>query len=88
MEHTSEHVLEGKMIESESFKRRSEKNKQIQLGSIKIDYIDKDKKIIYETKKSSKNLEVSIMQIKYYLYIINDIEWKGVIEIPKEKKES
>ena len=85
MEQYNEDVLIGKLIEESSFKRRSNKNKQIELGSIKIDYLDKDNKIIYETKKSSRNLESAIWQMKYYLYILND-NYTGIIEIPKEKK--
>jgi len=85
MEQTSEIVTLGKLIEESTYDRRSEKNKQILLGSIKVDYLDKKKKILYETKKSSKNLDVSIWQMKYYLYVVGD-DWSGVIEIPSEKK--
>jgi CRISPR-associated exonuclease Cas4 len=85
MEHTSEIVKLGKLIEDMSYERRSEKNKQILLGSIKIDYINKYKKIIHETKLSSKNLDISIWQMKYYLYVIGG-NWRGVIEIPSERK--
>ena len=70
MEHTSELVKLGRLIEETSYDRRSENDKQILLGSIRIDYVNKNKKIIYETKLSSKNLDISIWQMKYYLYII------------------
>ena len=85
MEHTSELVKLGRLIEETSYDRRSENDKQILLGSIRIDYVNKNKKIIYETKLSSKNLDISIWQMKYYLYIIGN-NWHGVIEIPHERK--
>ena len=85
MEQNNEHVNIGKLIEENSFKRRSEKNKQVLLENIKVDYIDYKNKILYETKKSSKNIDSAIWQMKYYLYTISD-NYVGVIEIPKEKK--
>jgi CRISPR-associated exonuclease Cas4 len=88
MEHTSEIVKLGKLIEETTYDRRSEKDKQILLGSIRVDYINKHKKTIYETKLSSKNLDISRWQMKYYLYIIGG-DWQGIIEIPSERmKES
>lgn len=84
-EHTNEHVKLGKLIEENTFDRRSQKNKQVQIGSIKIDYVDKKNKVLHETKKSSKNIETAIWQMKYYLYLIRS-GYTGMIEIPKEKK--
>jgi CRISPR-associated exonuclease Cas4 len=85
MEQNNEHVNIGKIIEKESYKRRSSKNKQIILDNIKVDYIDFKNKILYETKKSSKYKDSAIWQMKYYLYIIRD-NYTGVIEIPKERE--
>lgn len=86
MEDTSSLVMEGKLVEETTFKRRSDKNKQILLGSIKVDYIDDKNKVLYETKKSSKNNDVSKWQMKYYLFVLKNREWKGIIEVPTEKK--
>lgn len=85
MEQYNENVLLGKLIEENSYKRRSEKQKQVLIDNIKIDYIDFKNKTLYETKKSSKHIESAIYQMKYYLYLIRD-GYKGVVEIPKEKK--
>lgn len=85
MEHTSQLIELGNIIEKSTYNRRSNKNKQVLIGSIKVDYVDKKKKIIHEIKKSSKNLNVSIWQTKYYLYILGK-DWKGIIEIPNERK--
>ena len=84
MEGNNSDVKIGKIIEKDSFKRRSNKNKNILIDNIKIDYIDKKNKILYETKKSSKHIKSAIWQMKYYLYTLNS-DYIGIIEIPKEK---
>lgn len=67
MEGFSDYVLIGKIISEESFKR--EKYKEIDIGSLKIDYIKvKDKVIVNEVKKSRKLEESHIWQVKYYIY--------------------
>lgn len=86
MEYTSEIVKDGKIIHETSYDRRSEKLKNIDIGSGKIDYIDNKNKIIHETKRSSNNIDSSIYQLKLYLYTLNDVSFTGLIEIPKEKK--
>jgi CRISPR-associated exonuclease Cas4 len=86
LQNLSQDVIIGKLIEENSFKRRSSKNKQILLDNIKIDYIDFKNNILYETKKSSLHINVAIMQMKYYLFLINDKRYSGVIEVPTERK--
>lgn len=85
MEDNFESVLIGKLIEENSHKRRSSKNKQVSFGNIKVDYIDDKQKTIYETKKSSKFLESAIWQMKYYIFTLKN-NYTGVIEIPTERK--
>lgn len=85
LENLSSDVQIGKLIEENTFTRRSNKNKQIQIENIKIDYIDFNKKILYETKKSSNNINSAIMQMKYYLFTLNDNNFTGIIEIPSER---
>jgi len=85
MEKFNSDVHIDKIIEEKSFKRRSNKNKNVQMDNIKVDYIDVKNKIIYETKKSSKHIYSAIWQMKFYLYSLKS-NYKGIIEIPVEKK--
>ena len=43
---------------------------------------------IAEIKKSSKRMDNAIMQLKYYLYLLRakSVKAKGLLKIPKEKK--
>lgn len=86
MENTSEIVSDGRIIHNITYTRRSEKFKNIDVGYGIVDYIDIKNKIVYETKRSSSNLDSSIIQLKLYLYSLNDNEYIGIIEIPKERK--
>ena len=77
----------GRMIHENSYTR---KKKEIVIDNCKFDVIDKKdgKYIIGEIKKSSKAIESSISQLKYYLYTLNKkgIILSGEILVPKEKK--
>lgn len=86
MEYTSEIVSMGKEIHESSFNRRNNKFKNINIGSGVVDFIDIKNKVVYETKKSSSSIDSSIMQLKFYLYTLNDDNLTGVIEIPNERK--
>jgi CRISPR-associated exonuclease Cas4 len=81
----SENVAIGKIIEESTYKRRSNKFKNFDIGGNVVDYIDFKNKIIYETKKSSKFLKFYQYQLKWYLYLIND-DFRGIIEVPTERK--
>ncbi len=94
MEQTSDLVADGKVIEEESYRRRTERYSQIELSSDihgmslsgKIDFFDTRDRIIHETKRSNKVEQAHIWQVKFYLWLmkLNDIEAeKGVIEYPK-----
>lgn len=94
MEHTSDLVLDGKIIEEESYQQRSEKYSQIELScdfegvslTGKIDFFDTKNRIIHETKRSNAVEDAHIWQVKFYLWLLklNDIEAeKGIIEYPK-----
>ena len=84
MEHTSDNVLIGKLIDEESYRR--EKKGIIIDGAVKIDFIDNN--VIHEVKKSKRMEEVHIGQVLYYIYRLRrkgvDIS-KGIINYPKEK---
>ena len=93
MEHTSDLVADGKLIEEESYLQRPERYEQIELSSKfqgsslagKIDFFDTKNKIIHETKRSNKVEQAHIWQVKFYLWLmkLNGIEAeKGIIEYP------
>lgn len=83
-EHDSEAVAMGKFIDENTFQR--EKHNIIVDGLINIDYIKNQ--LVYEIKKSDKCEEMSINQLKYYLYLLRNkgIEMNGVILYPLLKK--
>lgn len=94
MEQTSDLVLDGKVIEEESYQQRSERYSQIELSydfngislSGKIDFFDTKNGIIHETKRSNAVEDAHVWQVKFYLWLLqlNDIEAKkGIIEYPK-----
>jgi len=88
MEHTSDTVFEGKLLHETSYAQRSEKYKEVQIGSIKVDFYDFKKKIIHEIKKSSKMKDSHVWQLKYYILVFERAgieEVSGILEYPKER---
>lgn len=89
MEHTSDLVYEGKIIHENSYAQRAERYKELELGGIKIDYYDCKNKVIHEIKKSQKEHDSHVWQLKYYIYILElaGIDGvSGILEYPKERK--
>ncbi len=73
MEHTSDTVLLGKLIDESSYER---KDKGIDIdGTIVIDWIDERNGILHEVKKSDSKEEAHVWQILYYLWYLKQ---KGV----------
>lgn len=88
-EHTSDLVLEGKLIHEDSYPQRSERYEEIELDGIKADYYDAKSKVIHEIKKSNKVEKAHEWQVKYYLYVFeqNGIEGvTGLLEYPVLRK--
>lgn len=83
LESNSEDVLIGKELHNELNKS---KNTEIELDGIKIDKLTDD--YVIEVKKSDSNIEASIMQLKYYLYILNsyNIKKDGKLKIIEKDK--
>lgn len=85
MEEFSDYVLIGKIISEESFKR--EKYREVDIGSLKIDYLKIGNEVIVNEVKKSKKLEEShIWQVKYYIYRLNSLGincHRGIIHYPK-----
>ena len=88
-EHTSDLVLEGRLIHEDSYPQRSGKYEEIELDGIKVDFYDPKRKVIHEIKKSNKVEAAHEWQLKYYIYVFerNGIEGvTGVLEYPTLRK--
>lgn len=88
MEHNSEDVALGKLIDSSSY-NRNKKQIQIQIdGIINIDFID-GKNVIHEVKKTKSVEEAGVWQLKYYLWYLQkkgNSNITGIIDYPKLKR--
>ncbi|MGB4645842.1 MAG: CRISPR-associated protein Cas4 [Dictyoglomaceae bacterium] len=85
MEHTSEKVLLGKLLDEFSYPK--EKKRRVLIDDlISIDILNEDE--IREIKYSNKLEEPNRMQILYYLYYLKKlgIQKKGVLNYPKQKR--
>ncbi len=85
-EHNSDIVEQGKVLHESTYER---KQKDLGFGPIKIDWIDMDKHIIHEVKKTNKMENAHIWQLKYYLYYLkcnNITNYTGILNYPKIKK--
>jgi len=86
MEHTSDAVGLGKLIQETSYDQRSEQMEEVEIDGIKIDYYDRKNKIIHEIKKSDKMEDAHEWQVKYYIYVLKNRGVEGVtgiLEYPK-----
>lgn len=89
MEQTSDLVYEGKMIHDYSYPQRASKYREIEMDGIKIDFYDPVGKIIHETKKSHKEHDSHLWQLKYYIYRLEKAGVEGVtaiLEYPAERQ--
>jgi len=82
-ESSSELVSLGRLVHKDSYKR---KKKEIRIGDISIDHIDKD--VIHEVKKSDKIHEAHEFQLLYYIYCLKKlgVHKTGILDYPKLKK--
>lgn len=89
MEHNSDLVYEGKMIHEYAYPQRRERFREIELDGIKIDFYDQKNRVIHEIKKSRKEHESHVWQLKYYLLVFERAGIRnvtGILEYPKERK--
>jgi len=89
MEHTSDFVADGKLIDETSYGQRAAKYTQIEVGRVKIDFYDKKNKVIHETKRSKSYSEADVWQLKYYIYVLEMTGMEGVsgiLEYPNLRK--
>jgi CRISPR-associated exonuclease Cas4 len=89
MEHSSDLVYEGKMIHETTYPQRAERYREVELEGIKIDFYDQHSRVIHEIKKSRREHESHVWQLKYYIFVferagIEDVF--GILEYPKEHK--
>ena len=89
MEHTSDTVLLGRLIDQSSYQR---KDKGIDIdGTIVIDWIDERQGILHEVKKSDSIEEAHRWQMLYYLWFLRRkgvAHLKGEIDYPKLKQKT
>jgi CRISPR-associated exonuclease Cas4 len=89
MEHVSELVEMGKLIHETSYPGRSSKFEEVEIGGIKIDYYDAKSRVIHEIKKSDKIEKAHEMQLKYYIWVLEQYGIggvSGVLEYPRLRK--
>ncbi len=97
MEHTSDIVFEGKLLHETAYPQRAEKGREMEIrvsfGSVtlsaKIDFVDLNRKIIHETKKSDKLEHAHEAQLKFYILVLELSGATGVtglLEYPSQKK--
>lgn len=86
MEHTSELVGIGKLVDEETYSR--EKKHILVDDTINIDFL-KSWKVVHEVKKSKSMEPASIYQLKYYMSVLEEkgveVE-KGILDFPKLRK--
>ncbi len=86
MEHTSESVEIGKLIDESTYVRD---RKHIEIdGIINIDFIQNGREL-HEIKKSRKMEEVDVLQVKYYLYYLKNRgveDFTALIDYPLLKR--
>lgn len=86
MEHTSDLVAEGKLIDENSYPQRADRYQQLAIEGIKIDYYDAQLGVVREVKKSNKKESAHLAQLKYYLFVLerNGVKVQhGILEYPK-----
>lgn len=84
MEQESELVEIGKFIDENTYK--NERHNFLIDNIVNIDFLKKN--IVHEIKKSDKEKQMAINQIKYYLFILKNHGFeniKGELNIPKSK---
>lgn len=97
MEHTSDVVYEGKLIDETTYPQRAERYTEVEISvepdepdgiglSAKIDFYDPYLGVVHEVKKSAAREEAHVAQVQFYLYVLRKNQIKadyGLIEYPK-----
>lgn len=88
-EDNSQAVGEGKLIGKQSYARRASRWRELDLGFLKIDHFDPKAKLVREVKKSAKLEHAHVVQVQYYLYMLEKAGItgvRGVVEYPKQRR--
>lgn len=87
MEHESDTVQQGKLIDEESYPRE---HHSIDIdGVIVLDFANLRDGVLHEIKKSDAVEEAHLWQVKYYLYYLSQLGLSGItgeIDYPKLKR--
>jgi CRISPR-associated exonuclease Cas4 len=86
LEQDSELVAMGRLIHETTYSKRSDRFKELSIRGIKIDFFDRKTKSIHEIKKSDSYEEAQVLQVKFYIHVLelNGITGvSGIIEYPK-----
>lgn len=89
MEHSSDLVMEGKLIHETTYPQRPQRFEELEIDGIKIDFYDTANKRIHEIKKSASLEAAHEWQLKYYLYVLKQrgIEGaSGLLEYPRSRQ--
>ena len=84
-ENENEYVQLGRLVDETTYKRHK---KQIEIGRIKIDFVD-NQGVIHEVKKSNKVENAHIWQLKFYIHRLKTMgleNVRGELDYPKLKK--
>ncbi len=91
MEGESDAVAMGRLIHETSYTRRRH---EVQIGDIKLDWVDLQAGVIHEVKKSPAVEEAHLWQLRYYLYVLGQHgvtapdggPFRGEINYPKLRR--
>jgi CRISPR-associated exonuclease Cas4 len=85
LEADSDLVLLGKLLHEEGYRR---KFKEVSIGRVKIDFLERGKGEIHEVKRSRRLEKAHLFQLLYYLYYLKKIgvDVKGVLHYPLLKR--
>ena len=87
MEHTSEYVDMGQLLNDESYPREKRREWDID-DLIRIDFVDKNG-LLHDIKSGPAMETAHIMQLCYYLYLLKQkgvTNRKGVINYPRQRQ--
>ena len=87
-EQESDAVMIGKLLHETYFSNRK---KNLILGKIAVDFIEKNQGVlVHEIKKSSSNMQGTVMQVAYYMYYISKLSHQivpeAVINVVSERR--
>ncbi|MEZ4884654.1 MAG: CRISPR-associated protein Cas4 [Chitinophagales bacterium] len=86
MEHSSDLVLEGKLVHESSYGQRAKRFREVDLGNVRIDFYDPKMNVVHEVKRGKAVEVMHVWQLKYYLWVMELAGFEGVtgvLEYPR-----